>query len=275
MFTVKVDSDLPLALEKLKGISADKWPSILAYAANQTGYYVVNKYKQQMPSFIDRPIPFTVNSIYLKPAKVDKVEATVQWREFAGTGTSGGKYLRPIVEGGGRRLKKFEKALQNAGLMPRGMLAVPTKDAPVDAYGNVPGALYTKILSYLRANPDGMQNRSVQKLKRMKLKNLVKGVAKATFNYEKLKAKEDRAKKKAAKYFTVIAGRGNPLPPGIYERVNLFGGAIRRLFNFVSETTYHATFPFERIGREAAQAKFPEKLDEAIARSLKGTTPRP
>lgn len=275
MIEIQVNSEIAKALDMLKGVAKDKWPSILAYATNQTGYYVLNKYKQQMPSFIDRPIPFTVNSIYLKPANKTRVEASIQWREFAGSGTSGGKYLRPIVEGGARRLKKFEKALQGAGLMPRGMVAVPTKDAPLDQYGNVPGALYTKILSYLRANPDGLQNRSVQKLKRMKTKNLFKGIAKTALNYQKVQAAEEKKKKKNAKYFTVISGRGNPLPPGIYERVNLFGGAIRRLFNFVTETSYHVTFPFERIGREAAQAKFPEKLGEAIERSLKGTTPKP
>lgn len=274
MVDLKIDSQLPDALKKLEGISQDKWPSILSYAANQTGYYVVNKYKQQMPSFIDRPVPFTVSSLYLKPAKPSNLAATVQWRDFADKGTSAGKYLKPEVEGGTRPQKKFERALSFAGILPGGWFAIPTKDAPIDSYGNVPASLYNQILSYLRANPDSMQNRRVEKLRSQGFTKFVKGAAKAALNYEKMKKAEDRKRAKQMKFFAVSPDGNNPLPPGIYERVNLFGGAIRRLFNFVSKPPqYKATFPFDKIGTDAANQKFPEKLQEAIQRSMQGSKP--
>lgn len=268
---LKVDFEVKKALGKLDAIDESKWPKILQSAVNETGFYVVNKYKQQMPNYIDRPTPFTLNSMFLKKATGQKVEATVQWKEWTGSGTMpAGKYLTPEVYGGARKQKRFERALQAAKLMPQGFVAVPTKDAPIDNYGNVPGGFITQILSYLRANPDFQQNRSVKRLRKMSTFGLIKGVAKAALNKDALKAKEAKARSRQQKFFAVIRGqKGNPLPSGIYQRVNMkLGSAIKKVFSFVPIATYKVSFPFYDIGTDAANAKFPSKLDEAIAKAL-------
>jgi hypothetical protein len=268
---IKIESDLKAAFPALAAVSVSEWPKILQYASNETGFYVLNKFKQQMPHFIDRPTPFTLNSMFVKKATGNSLETTVQWKDFTGSGSiPAGKYLTPEVYGGARKQKRFERALQAAGLLPSGYVAVPTKDAPVDSYGNVPGGYITQILSYLKANPDYTQNRQVQRLKRMSTGSLIKGIGHAVINRGQLAAKEAAAKKRGKKFFAVIRGRdGNPLPSGIYERVNFsLGSGVRRIFAFVPVATYRVTFPFYDIGSEAAISKFPSKLDEAIARAI-------
>lgn len=272
MFKVKVESELPKALETLKGVAPEKWGAILAYAANETAYAALNKYKKEMPRFFDNPTPFTINSMRVEKATRTRIEATVKWKDAASGGNSAGQYLQPEVYGGERRLKKFEAALQGAGLMPKGYRCVPTDEAPKDQYGNVPASIQNAILAYLKANPDTQEKKQAQKLKNMGFKKLMKGAIKTGLNYEAKQKAEARARAKKSKYFTAIEGNST-LPPGIYERVNLFGGAIRRLFAFVPTTNYRTQFPFEQIGAEVANAKFAEKLAEAIDKSVKGTTP--
>jgi hypothetical protein len=272
LITISATNDLPKGLEVLKRFSSDKWPKILAIAANKTALDVLEAYRQEMPKYIDRPVPFTLNSMYVKIAKSPNIEATVLWRDGAGKGTSAGKYLKPQVDGGQRVQKRFEKSLEYAGLMPKGYFAVPTKDCPVNQFGNVAPGLYVTILSYVRASMDSTQNRRVQKLSKMSTSTLIKQAVKGLRNIDKIKAKEERAKAKVSKYFTVMPGQSN-LPIGIYERVNLFGGAIRRLFNYVSKVTYRKRFPFETIGSRKASEVFPAKLARAIEKVIASGNP--
>lgn len=272
MFDLKVENELPQMLSKLAGIEPTQWPKILASAANETGYYALNKYKQQMPSFFDRPTPFTLNSMFLQKATPSSLEAIVQWKDASGSNGSAGQYLQPEVFGGARPQKRFERALQAAGLMPAGYVCIPTKDAPIDSFGNVPSAFYQAILTYLKANPTTAKSKQIARLKRQGFLKLTRGVIDTALNYEKAQAKEQRAAQKKAKYFTAINGQGTTLPGGVYERVNLFGGAIRRLFAYVPLAQYKASFPFYQLGADAAYAKFPEKLDEAIAKSVANAT---
>lgn len=270
----KIDTNIATALERLKGVESEKWPGIIQKAANETGYYAVNKIKKEMPSFIDRPRPFTVNSFYLNPAgnRRGSTEAVLQWRDNAEKGTSAGKYLKPIVEGGNRNQKRFEAALTRAGYLPSGWVAVPTSDAPLDVNGNVPGPYITQILSYIRANPDALSNRRIAQLSRQSVSKLVKGYAKALTNLEKLEKREAKKKAKAARFVVLIQGRnGWTLPSGIYQRTTAAsknGTSFRRVFTFVSKATYRKTFPFYDLAEQAVRSKFADKLNEAITNSL-------
>lgn len=271
-----VDFDPKKMIDQLDKVSPDKWSKILSDAQNETGFYVLAKYKKEMSNYIDRPVPYTINSMYLKKATGPNLEASVQWKDSSSNSISAGHYLQPEVFGGNRSQKKMERALQAKGLIPNGWVAVPTKDAPKDSYGNVPNSFINQILSFLNANTDYQSNQQIKKLRKLSTVNLIKGVAKAAVNQSKLAAREKRAAQKAQKYFTAIKGRkGNPLPSGIYERTNAFGvgigASIKRIFNFVPIASYKVTFPFYDIGTQAAQSKFPSKLDEAIQKALKPT----
>jgi hypothetical protein len=263
LLNVSIDTDLARGLQRLRAVSQDRWPAILTRAANETAYYVLNKYRQQMPKFLDRPTAFTLNSMYVAKATASKLEATVQWKDSA-QGGSAGRYLQPEVYGGERRHKGFENALQALGLMPKGWFAIPSANGlPLDAYGNVPRGVIQKILAALKANPETQNKKQVQRLKRMGVAGLAKGIIKTSLNYSKVKGRETRAAARKAKYFTVLGD--SRLAPGIYERV---GTGIRQVFFFLPATHYKKQFPFYELGQEAARKKFPEKLDEAISKAL-------
>ncbi len=275
MFTVEIDidSEVKKALATLDTVSERQWPFIFQVALNDTARDVLKVYQTAMPYYIDRPVPFTINSMFVKLATKQNLNATVQWKEFTGSGSiPAGKYLTPEVYGGPRRQKRFEKALQAAGLIPSGWVAVPTKDAPIDSYGNVPGSYITQILSYLGANPDFQSNRSVKKLKKLSTGALLKGIAKALLDQERAQ-KDSRQRRRLQKFFTVINGKdNNPLPSGIYERVNMtLGSAIKRVFDFVPVATYKVSFPFFDIGTDAANSAFPKRLTDAIAKAIATT----
>jgi hypothetical protein len=271
----KVQSELNTMVQTLKQIYPNRWPEILANAATETGYYVLNKYKQQLPKYFDRPTDYTINSMYCQPATPNRLEATVQWKDqgSAGKGTSAGRYLQPEVTGGTRRNKRFEASLQYSGRMPAGYFAVPTDDIALDQNGNVPSGLYTKILSALKSSFDSTQNQTTQKGYKGKSDNFLKrfrGEAPGFVDKGRAQAADARARARATKYFVIMPGTPGGLYPGIYESQVILGGrGSRRLFSYVREVNYKATFPFEQIGQDAATAKFPEKLEEAIDKVLK------
>lgn len=240
--TIKIDIEFdPGQIErKLSGVARDKWPKILSEAATETAFYVRNKVRSEMPRYIDKPKPFTLNSIFVRKGTQAKPEASVEWRRPSG-GVSGGRYLRPTVFGGGRSQKGLERLLEANGAMPKGLRAVPTDDAPKDAFGNVLPAFIRKVAAAIVANPTG---RNV---------------------YQKTKGLS-----KVQSFFAVPQKQGN-LSPGIYEtRATGFGNAIRRVFSFVSNVNYKRQFPFYEIGQAAACERFEAKLDEAINRSING-----
>lgn len=264
MFTLNAESELPKMFEQLKGIGPEKWPKILANAANQTAFYVLNGYQKDLPSFFHNPTPFTINSMFVQKATPSNLEASVQWKAPA-SGNSAGKYLQPEVTGGKRPLKGLETGLQRVGQMPSGYYAVPSTDIQLDSYGNVPGNLVRTILSYLEANTDAASARRVDKYAKQSTAKFLKGFGKAAMNADKVARREANQRSKKAKYFTVQPGESK-LAPGVYERLSY--GVITQLFAFVRTVHYNATFPFEEVGARRANEKFPSKLTEAIAASL-------
>jgi hypothetical protein len=243
MVKIELDHNIDTIRAKLSKIEQKKWPKILAYAANESGFYAKNKVYKEMQRVIDKPRPFTLNSLFVKKVSAKDADTTLMWRPGSTSGNSAGKYLIPQVTGGQRHEKGFEKLLRISGILPVGYYVIPTKDAPDDGYGNVPGPYLVRILSYLRAFRDRLQNRNLDK---------------------------EKAVKKKLQYFVVRPGQKSYLSPGIYERLSMFGGAIRKLFFFSTKATYKQKFPFYEIANNAAKEKFNEKLDEGIRKALDG-----
>lgn len=241
---IKVEHDFELMRAKIGAIEPKKWNKILAYASNETGFYARNKVYSVMPSMIDRPKPFTTNSLFVKKGNTKDPEATILWRPGSASGNSAGRYLIPLVDGGSRKMKKWENLLNMARILPFGYYLIPTKDAPLDGFGNVPGSYIIKIISYLRAFRDRLQNRNLNK---------------------------EKAKAKKLQYFVIKPGESKGgLRPGIYERISLFGGAIRQVFFFSQRAQYKEKFPFYRIAERAAKSKFDEKFNEAVKKAMDG-----
>lgn len=94
-----------------------------------------------MQSVFDRPTKFTLNSLQVRPATRAKPEAEVSTKLGFGS-VPAGRYLDPEVEGGLRSLKSTERKL--------GGYTSPSRSATLNAFGNLPGSTYLRILSQLK-----------------------------------------------------------------------------------------------------------------------------
>ncbi|KQY83665.1 hypothetical protein [Pelomonas sp. Root1444] len=127
------------------------------YAASLTlntlaRYPVQDAVRHEMRDSLDRPTPFTLNSLSVtKRATAADLTAVVDFKQVAGGSRPASDYLRWQVSGGQRRLKGFEVALRSIGVLPGGYFVTPGQGAKMDAYGNVSRGQIVAILSYFRA----------------------------------------------------------------------------------------------------------------------------
>jgi hypothetical protein len=221
----------------------------IAVSLTKTAQDVKVELRKEMSNVFDRPTPYTLNSLFIKPATRTTLESVVWIKdELAGSGTPAAKYLLPQIDGGKRSLKRFERALQMAGAMPPGMFAVPGKFARIDAYGNVSAGQIIQILSQLRITLTAGSDRNVSL---------------------DAKKRADAQRRAGGQYFALPAGRGKLLP-GIYQaRDFAFGrGAPRPIFIFVRSVTYKRRFLFDQVATTVAADRFPVHFQEELPRAL-------
>jgi hypothetical protein len=221
----------------------------MAVALTRTAQDVKKAEEEEMRRTFDSPTPYTLRSLFLKPATRANLEAMVWVKDDrAGSGTPATKYLLPQIEGGRRGIKGFEKALQQAGHMRKGYKAVPGQFARLDRFGNVSFGQIIQILSALRITLTAGHTRN------------------QSFDAKK----QARARQRqGGQIFALPDGRGK-LPPGIYQRRDFsFGGAAPRpLFVFVSEVSYRKRFRFHDVAQRTVATKFQRHFDRAYAEAL-------
>ncbi len=225
------------AIKMVEAVAPKQLPFIMAVALTETARDVEFILKRAMQSDLDRPRPFTINSLYATRATKQKQEAVIRWKDFAGKGESAGNYLVPVAEGGSRPLKRSESLLKKRGILPNGYYLAPGQDADLDQYGNIKGSVYTQMLA-------GLQSFSES------------GFSMNT------RAKVSRSK---AQWFAVKPGAKTGLAPGIYQRVR---NKRRLVFAIVKSPTYHMQFPWERICRVTSAQRMPIQFDKAIEKAL-------
>lgn len=262
-----------------------KYPDQMAFAVslgvNTTGQEVKAAIKDAMPRVFDRPTPFTLNALQLTPGTKAQPEATVWFRDHRESTKSVARvenYLTPEVYGGARRLKAFEKALQAAGVMPAGTIAVipnaPSWGIRIDQYGNLAHGLIGQLLSYF-------------------------GAAQRTAGYTANSTAETRAKRarrgrKDGKlvingveyFFSKGAGStfmsrakagGIPvtqeLDAGIWARRGVHGRDLAPVILFVKPANYTPRLPFFQIAQSTVEKRLAVNLEAALVKAL-GTAKR-
>lgn len=230
--TLNVKVDAREAIASLRILRKDI-PFVMAAALTKTVQEAKKELEREMPRVFDRPTPFTLSALYVKPATKQRLYASVGVKDHAVKGNAASKWLWAQVTGGTRRRKGFEKLLSRTGVITSGYYVIPTSIAPLDQYGNVKGGYITRMLSQLKASRD------------------------PTANVTKASAK--RRRRARTRIFAISPDSGSHLPPGIYERASFaFGSAIRPVFFFTkSSPSYSKRFDFYRIVPQVASVQFP------------------
>lgn len=215
-------------------------PYAVGRALTMTGKVAQREITDSVPRIFNQPVALTKSGIRLIPVKTERNKFTVviYIRDEASKGTPPSKYLQPEIEGGTRRIKRFERQLQWSGLMAKGMVAVPTSFAPLDSYGNLPAGFIVRMLTILRSwNEQGYKANETDK-GAMKRKGRMRKQGKPPTDFF------------AAGPRDVIRNHGPMdrrgfLPQGIYQRTETrWGSAIRPILLFVKQANYKPRFPF-------------------------------
>ena len=255
VMTVNVNTlGLEAALDKIDGFSQRRMNSAIATALTRSARDARDAIKDMMPKVFDRPTPYAIRGVYFKGATAQTLEANVWFNRDYGSGIAQNRFLAPQVYGGGRNLKRFEKALQAKGSMPAGMYAVPTRNAKRDAYGNVSAGQLKQIVSQVGTE-------------------LLSGYTNS-ISSDRLKRK--RAFAKAGGQYVAVTQQKGKLAPGIYlAEGRSFGrmgygrnGKLTSILLFKSAVHYNKRLPFYETANTVASQSFNKHLTDAVMASL-------
>lgn len=217
----------------------------LARAITLAAYDARDHLKGLTPRYVDRPTKWTVNAVFVEPAKPGKLSARFGFKDTAVKGTPAAKYLQPMVGGGRRELKRSERQLQGSGVLRGYEFMVPADVHPLrlNTYGNLSGPTYVQVLSRLKgfSSEGSTQN--------------VSG------------ARRSQRKRRQSDYFV---GTPGGLPRGIYARVGprpRNGGLARgfhTVFYLTQQPRYQATFPVRQILSQEFSRKFPGIFERLV-----------
>jgi hypothetical protein len=196
--------------------------------------------KEEMRRVFDRPTPWVLNGAYVAPLR-EQNSATVAWRPGGGSkAIPAEKILRAQIEGGARRLKRFERLIG----LPANRIAVPGKWADLDQYGNIRAGQITKILSSLRLF--GEQGYRANRSNR-----------------------PSRGARRREEYFIIRPGSEHAqLWPGIYRVAQDMGGAPLLVIAFVRAAQYRPRFAPARVVAQTVARDSAQVWDLALRRQL-------
>lgn len=249
-FHLDIRENLNEITSNLTLVEREQFPFAMGKGLTNTADKGLNALQSHMDQVFDRPTKYTKRSFYVKPAKKNDRSVSINAREFAGKGTPGYKYLMPEAYGGGRRMKRFERALSP---LSGGQYAIPARGAKLDRYGNVSRGQVVKVLSRLKA-------------------------AESTAGYKANASKDTIAKLRKRKktvattghtsdYFVARSKTGGK-PLGIYQLKRK--GAVEPVFIFTQKRPkYDARFMFERTVTVAFNTHFKDEFGYAMQHAVR------
>lgn len=257
LIQVSVKAELDRAISRWAQIAGKQMPISVATALTRTAKLAKEEVERQMPSALDRPNPYTMRGFKLVPATKVKLSAEVTFRTTAGTGSQARDYLSPVVYGGARKLKAFERSLQRVGLLPNGFMAVPGSAAKLDAYGNMSRGQIVQLLSYFQAFSEQGHKANATQAKRDAMRR-------------------GTAKTRGTTYFVASRTRGSHLPEGIWQRISFgeAGSAVRPVVIFVSRAVYKRVLDVPGIADRSTRANFEAELAKAVEQYTKSAFPK-
>lgn len=239
MLQFDIRSTGALVQAQLTDLQRRKLPQAQLAAVDRIGRYVHGALRSEMQERFDRPTQWALNGLRYRRPTGNRPEVNIWLEEFGGKGIPAADFLAAEIEGGARRLKRMEKALQAKGLMPKGWFAIPGRQAPLDVHGNVPGPFIVRMLSDLQS-----------------------------FGEQGYRANRRGARRGAKKtnYF-FVPRKGSHLKPGIYWHMP--NRMLACVFIFASKASYEKRFDFYGVGSRAYQRVSHRFMTEALARLVR------
>lgn len=245
---------------ELTGFSQRRIRSALATALTRTAVAAKEDERREMLDSFDRPTPYTLNSLYAKPATPDRLESEVGIKGDQGSARSATAWLRWQVHGGQRRWTGFERTLIRCGAMPDDMRAVPGRFARLDAFGNLSRGQMAQIVSQLRIETGRLG--STRTLPRLSFDD-----TKAD-RRRKLAAVRSSQRRAGGQFVAFPNGRGKLLPGVYLVRDTAWGRtAPKPVVVFVSKAEYEPRFDFYFVAQLAAR-RLGRELERAVGESI-------
>lgn len=235
LFSFDVTADIGKFAAGLTALQQDNLPFVMAYALTNTAKDVREAEVEKMRQVFDRPSRFALNALQVIPATKRDLRAAVTFKQGFGS-IPAYRYLGPQVEGGGRPHKSHEKALIASGIMRASEYAVPSKSMPLDANGNVSGAMITRMLSDVMAQRDNLQNSTAKTRKR----------------------------RRRAGRGSFVAMRDRVSAPGIYFRLGMRD--IRPMLMFVRAPRYTQRYPYYTTAADVVERGLSVHFAEGMKR---------
>ena len=120
-----------------------------AVAATRTAGIASKAISEEMPRALDRPTRFTLNSLFVVPARRNNLVAYVRIKDDGDRAAPAAKWLTPQIVGKSRGNKGSEKRLRSRGVLPANKYIVPGEGARLDRYGNITRRAMTTIIQGL------------------------------------------------------------------------------------------------------------------------------
>jgi hypothetical protein len=196
-------------------------------ASNSVAFDIRRAEQETAKKVFKRPKPQTIRNFFVLKAKksnnINRPLAKIIFDQIYNKG--GHEYMLANVEGGGRPLKRSERRL--------GSYWRPTKDADLDAYGNIRGRQVIRILSQLR------------------LFNEAGFTANAT---------RTTTRRKKQTYYAIPK-------VGVFERKR--GEQSKKVLNFIAAPGYKKIFPFYEVATKEFNKKWDKQFNYWFSRALK------
>jgi len=212
-------------------------PFATALALTRTAALVKAAEVDAMRRVFDRPTRFTLNSLFVRPAKKARLEARVWVKDYASKAEAPTRWLLPEVEGGERNRKRSEKLLGARGILSSGRFLMPGADMPLDGSGNISRGRIQQVLSGLGAQHDKAANST-----------------------------DSRRSDGNRRRFFVVGKGANAL--GIAERTGKGKGKFKWMLAFGKAPVYQDRFDFYGVADRTTRRHLPVEIGKALREAV-------
>ena len=239
MITINVSDNIKDVIAGMDDVARRQVPFATAQALTRTAKSVQGALERELVSVFDRPTPWVARGTFVAPATKQNLTAETGMKD-KGNRTPA-RYTQEHFSGGTRGLKAFELVMQQRGILPQGMRAIPGAGIKADRYGNPNRAAIKEVIE--------QASRGVRvwtgKGKRQSLTG----------------------------YFVVTKPEQDPrtkhLIPGIYRRIQKGAdNALIPVFVFVDQAQYGKVIDLQAIASKTVRAVFEREFAAALKRAM-------